>query len=74
MTILEVFSLHDEDLGFCDQIKHTIPMTMDKPVYLAHCTIPPWLQGEVHKCLDTWLSQGIIRPLKSPYTSQVVTV
>ena len=51
----EVFSLHDEDLGFCDQIKHTILTTMDKPVYLAHCTIPPQLQGEVHKCLDTWL-------------------
>ena len=51
----EVFSLHDEDLAFCDQIKHTIPMTMDKPVYLVHCTIPPQLQGEVHKCLDTWL-------------------
>ena len=38
---LEVFSLHDEDLGFCDRIRHTIPMTMDKPVYLVHCTIPP---------------------------------
>ena len=43
----EVFSLHDEDLRFCDWIGHTIPMTMDKPVYLAHCTIPPQLQGEV---------------------------
>ena len=49
----EVFSLHDEDLGFCDQIKYTIPMTMDKPVYLVHHTISPQLQGEVHKCLDT---------------------
>ena len=67
----EVFSLHDEDLRFCDRIKHTIPMTMDKPVYLAHCTIPPQLQGKVHKCLDTLLQQGIIRPLQSPYTSQV---
>ena len=51
----EVFSLHNEDLGFFDRIKHTIPMTTDKAVYLAHCTIPPQLQGEVHKCLDTWL-------------------
>ena len=51
----EVFSLHDEDLGFCDQIRHMIPTTMDKPVYLAHCTIPPQLQGEVHKCFNTWL-------------------
>ena len=70
----EVFSLHDEDLGFCDKIKHTIPMTSDRPVYLLHCTIPPQLLGEVHKCLDTWLRQGIIRPSQSPYASQVVIV
>ena len=70
----EVFSLHDEDPGFCDQIKHTIPTTMDKPVYLLHGTIPPQLQGEACKCLDTWLQQGIIRPSQSPYASQVVIV
>ena len=70
----EVFSLHDEDLGFCDKIKHTIPMTLDRPVYLPHSTIPPQLLGEVHKCLDTWLRQGIIRPSQSPYASQVVIV
>ena len=70
----EIFLLHDEDLRFCNWIKHTIPMTMDKPVYLPHCTIPPQLQGEVYKCLDTWLQQGIIRPSQSPYTSQVVIV
>ena len=68
----EVFPLHDEDLGFCDKIKHTIPTTSDRPVYLLHCTIPPQLLGEVHKCLDTWLRQGIIRPSQSPYASQVV--
>ena len=70
----EVFSLHDEDLGFCNKIKHTIPMTLDRPVYLPHCTIPPQLLGEVHKFLDTWLRQGIIRPSQSPYASQVVIV
>ena len=32
----EVFSLHDEDLGFCDK------MTSDRPVYILHCTIPPF--------------------------------
>ena len=50
----DVFSLHDEDLRLCDWIRHTIPMTEDRLVYLPHCTIPPHLQGEVHKCLDTW--------------------
>ena len=29
-----VFSLCDEDLGLCDCLKHTIPTTTDKPVYL----------------------------------------
>ena len=64
-----VFFLHDEDLGLCDHLKHTIPTTTDKPVYLPHCTIPVQLQAEVHKCLDAWLRQSIIRPLHSLYTS-----
>ena len=69
-----VFSLCDEDLGLCDHLKHTIPTTMDKPVYLPHRTIPVQLQTEVWKCLDTWLHQGIIRPSHSLYTSQVIIV
>ena len=69
-----MFSLCDEDLGLCDYLKHTIPTTMDKPVYLPHCTIPVQLQAEVCKCLDTWLKQGVIRPSRSPYASQVIIV
>ena len=42
-----VFSLCDEDLGLCDCIKHTIPTTTDKPVYLPHRTIPFQLQAKV---------------------------
>ena len=64
----------DEDLGFCNRLKHTIPTTTDKPVYLLHRTIPVQLQAEVRKCLDTWLRQGIIRPSQSPNASQVVIV
>ena len=41
---------------------------------MPHRTIPVQLQAEVHKCLDTWLRQGIIRPSRSPYASQVVIV
>ena len=67
-----MFSLCDEDLGLCDCLKHTILMTTTKPVYLPHHTIPVQLQNEVHKCLDTWLKQGIICPSCSPYASQVV--
>ena len=70
----EVFSLHDEDLGYCNKLTHTISTSTDKSVYLPHRTIPRQLQGEVHKCLNTWLCQGIIRPSNSPYASQVVLV
>ena len=70
----EVFSLHDEDLGYCDKLAHIIPTSTDKPVYLPHRTIPRQLQEEVCKCLNTWLCQGIIQPSNSPYISQVVIV
>ena len=73
----EVFSLHDEDLGYCNRLTltiPTIPTSTNKPVYLPHRTIPRQLQGEVHKCLNTWLCQGIIPPSNSPYASQVVIV
>ena len=69
-----VFSLCDEDLSLCDCLKHTIPITTDKPVYLPHRTILVQLQAVVCKCLDTWLKQGVIRPSHSPYASQVVIV
>ena len=69
-----MFSLHDGDLGYCDVLKHSIAVSSNKPVYLPHRAIPVQLQSEVCKCLDTWLKQGIIRPSKSPYASQVVIV
>ena len=71
---MEVFSLFDGDLGFCNVLKHSIPTTTDKPVYLPHLQIPVQLQSKVRKCLNNWLKQGIIRPSKSPYASQVVIV
>ena len=70
----EVFSLFDGDLGFCDILKHSIPTTTNKPVYLPHQQISVQLQSKVRKCLDNWLKQGIIHPSKSPYASQVVIV
>ena len=70
----ESFSLHDGDLGNCDILKHTIPTIDKKPVYLSHRMIPPNLVQEVKDILNTWVKQGIIRPSRSPYASQVVLV
>ena len=61
-------------MGFCDALKHSIPTTTDKPVYLPHRQIPVQLQSEVRKCLDNWLKQGIIHLSKSLYASQVVII
>ena len=36
----KAFSLYDGDLGFCNALKHSIPTTTDKPVYLPHQQIP----------------------------------
>ena len=69
-----VFSLRDEDQGYCNKLTHIIPTSTDKPVYLPHRTIPRQLQGEVHECINTWLCQGIIQPSNSSYASQVVIV
>ena len=69
-----IFSLSDEDLGLCDHLKHRIPTTTDKSIYLPHHTILVQLQAEVRKCLDSWLRQGVIRPLRSPHALQVVIV
>ena len=71
---MEVFSLFDRDLGFCNVLKHSIPTTTDKPFYLPCRQIPVQLQSDVRKCLDNWLKQGIICPSKSPYASRVVIV
>ena len=69
-----MFSLYDGDLGYCNCLKHGIPTTSERPVYLPHCQIPIQLQSEVRKCLDAWLKARIIRPSKSPYASQVIII
>ena len=56
------------------KLTHTIPTSTNKLVYLPHRTIPRQLQGQVCKCLNTWLCQGIIQPSNSSYASQVVIV
>ena len=70
----EIFSLHDKDLGYCDCITQTIPMNMEKPVYLPHQMTPRQLQGGVCKCSSNWLQQGVLCPSYSLYTAQVVIV
>lgn len=38
---VDVFDWTDEQLGFTDKIKHSIPLTSDIPVALPYRRIPP---------------------------------
>ena len=47
----KVFSLHDEDLGFCNKLAHSIPTMTNKPVYLPHRIIPYQLKVRFENAL-----------------------
>ena len=68
----QISKFHIKNLGYYDKLAQIIPTMRDKPTYLPHKTIQQKLQGEVYKCYDMWVHQGIIRPSQSLYTSQVV--
>lgn len=70
----EVFSTDDDDLGFCDKISHTIPLTDDVPVKVPHRRIPPHMWQEVRDHLRKLLQQKVIRESSSPFASPVVLV
>ena len=70
----KVFSQSDADIGFCDLVKHRIPVTDDIPVRVPHRRVPPHQWPEVREYLKKSLDMGIIRPSCSPYASAVVVV
>ena len=68
------FSKSDEDIGYCDLVKHRIITTDDVPVKLPHRRVPPHQWPEVRESLKRMLDTGIIRPSSSPYAAAVVVV
>ena len=69
-----VFSKSEDDIGFCDEVKHRIVLEDDQPVRMAHRRIPPHQWSEVRDYLRKALDTGIIRESSSPYASPVVLV
>ena len=68
----EVFSHDEDDLGYCDAIKHRILLHDNIPVKVPHRRIPPHQWNEVREYMRKAIDQGIIRESSSPYASAVV--
>lgn len=70
----DVFSKGDDDVGFCDKIKHSIKTVDDTPIRLPYRRVPPSQWEEVRTFLETQCSMGVIRPSTSPYAAAMVLV
>lgn len=68
------FCLDDDDLGYTEFIKHTIPTVSNMPIKLPHRRIPPHQMDEVREHINKLLKQKIIRRSTSPYAAPVVLV
>jgi len=69
-----MFSVGDTDIGICNKIRHRIDLLTDIPFKQRHRRIPPSMIEEVREHIEQLLVAGVIRPSKSPYTSNVVLV
>ena len=70
----DIFSLDDTDIGLCNFVKHRVDLIDDTPFKQRHRRIPPAMMEEVRQHIEQLLACGIIRPSKSPWTSNVVLV
>ena len=70
----EIFSTSDIDIGICNRIKHRIDLITDIPFKQRHRRVPPSMIEEVRQHIEQLLAAKVIRPSKSPYTSNVVLV
>lgn len=67
----DLFQPPDKKLPYTSQVKATIRTKDDAPVYSKTYPYPQALKGEVNKQIQKLLSDGIIRPSKSPYNAPV---
>ena len=68
----DVFSKTDDDIGFCDEMAHTISTIDDVPVKAAHYRVPLSRWNEVRDYLHGELKNNV--ESSSPYASPVVLV
>ena len=70
----DVFSLENENLGYCDTIKHTIDVGDIPPIRQRFRRLNPPIRDEVNKELLKMERQNIIEKSVSPWCSPLVPV
>lgn len=70
----DVFSQHEDDIGFSNAVKHRIELSNPTPFKQRHRRIPPSMYDEVKQHLQHLLNANIIRRSHSPFASNIVLV
>lgn len=70
----DVFSQHEDDIGFTNAIKHRIELSDPTPFKQRHRRIPPSMYEEVRQHLEHLLKANVIRKSHSPFASNIVLV
>ena len=70
----DVFSQHEDDIGFTSAVKHRIDLSDPTPFKQRHRRIPPSMYEEVKLHLEQLLKANIIRKSHSPFASNIVLV
>ena len=70
----DVFTLNDLDLGYTEEVVHTIPTVDDIPVKQPYRKLPLPQFEEVKQHIEELLQKGIIQHSTSPYASPIVLV
>ena len=70
----DVFSIDENDIGYCDAVPHQIVTLDDRPVRVPHRRVHPNQWEEVKAHLQKWLKLGVLQESTSCYASPAVLV
>ena len=70
----DVFSLHDDDMGFTDAVEHQIDIDGAKPIKKRMRRLPHHMAEEADRQVDDMLKRGVIEESNSLWAAEVVLV
>lgn len=70
----EISSSSTSKLGCTTLVEHKIELTETEPFKQRNFTMSPYMQRHLNSEIDKMLELGVIRPSKSPYSSNVILV